>query len=196
MNSLTALPCDSDGNLLPPGVPPPPRPGPEPGDWAPFHSELQFQIADIFYRRAEISASNINEILEVWAQSFSDCDGHAPFKNHEEMHATIDASRLGDVPWQCMVTDIAEDVDDRTPWTQTRYEIWYRNPDSVVSNMLDNPDFDRQFDTRAYIELDADQNRRWSNVMSGNIAWRRSVSTMISPSLTIHLTIFPHRTTL
>jgi len=119
-----------------------------------------------------------------------------PFKNHEEMHATIDVSRLGDVPWQCMVTDIAEDVDDRTPWTQMRYKIWYCNPDSVVSNMLDNPDFDRQFDTCAYIELDADQNRRWSNVMSGNIAWRRSVSTMISPSLTIHLTIFPHRTTL
>jgi len=179
MTCLSALPCDLDGNFLPPGAPPPPQAGPEPGDWAPFESEVQFRLADIFYRCAEISASNIDNILEVWAQSVCDYDGHVPFKNHEDMHAKIDASRLGDVPWQCMVTSIPPGVDEHTTWMQTSYEVWYRNPDTVLSNMLDNPDFEKQFDMRAYVELDADGKRRWSNVMSRNIAWCRSVSTVI-----------------
>jgi len=184
MNCLLALPCDLEGNFLPPGTPPPPRARPEPGDWSPFKSEAQFEIADIFYRRAEISASNVDEILEVWERSLG--DDHAPFKNHEEMHATIDASKLGDVPWQCMVTGIPEDIDERTPWMQTSYEIWYHDPDAVISNMLDNLDFDKQFDLGAYIDLGADGKRQWSNIMSGNIAWHRSVSRLISLSFTVH----------
>jgi hypothetical protein len=76
-----------------------------------------------------------------------------------------------------MVTQVPEDIDQHTPsWIQTSYEVWYRDPDIVVSNMLGNPDFDGQFDMCPYIELDANGKRRWSNVMSGNIAWRRSVS--------------------
>jgi len=102
---------------------------------------------------------------------------------------------LGDVPWQCMVTSIPGDVDDHRPWMQTSYEIWYRNPEAVISNMLDNPDFDKQFDMRTYIELDADGKRRWSNVMSGNIAWCRSVSRTILLSLTIRVELH-HRMTL
>jgi len=79
-----------------------------------------------------------------------------------------------------MVTEVPEDVDQDTPsWMQTAYEVWYHDPEVVVSNMLSNPDFDGQFDMRPYIELDAHGKRRWSNVMSGNIAWRRSVSRTI-----------------
>jgi Plavaka transposase len=186
MNCLSALPCDLDGNVLLPGAPPPPRTRPEPGDWAPFDSEVQFRIADIFSRRVEISASNNDKILEVWGESICCYDDHPPFNNHEEMHTKIDVSKLGDVPWQCMVTNIPENVDESTPWMQTGYEIWYCNPEAVVSNMLDNPDFDGQFDTRVYIQLDEDKQCRWSNIMSGNIAWHRSVSRMILLSLTIH----------
>jgi hypothetical protein len=91
------------------------------------------------------------------------------------MYATIDSSVLGDVPWQCMVTEVP-DVDEHAPsWKRTSYEVWYRDPEIVVSNMLSNPDFDGQFDICPYVELDANGERRWSNVMSGNIAWRRSV---------------------
>jgi hypothetical protein len=97
-------------------------------------------------------------------------------KNHGELHTLIDSSTLGDVPWQCMVTN-NDSVDlEKLPWAQTTYEVWYRNPKIVVSNMLANPDFDGQFDLRPYIDLDKHQKRRWSNVMSGNVAWRHSVS--------------------
>jgi hypothetical protein len=97
-------------------------------------------------------------------------------KNHGELHTLINSSTLGNVPWQCMVTN-NDSVDlEKSPWAQTTYEVWYCNPEIVVSNMLANPDFDGQFDLRSYIDLDKHQKRRWSNVMSGNVAWRHSVT--------------------
>ena len=84
-----------------------------------------------------------------------------------------------------MVTQVPENVDQsRQSWMQTSYEVWYRDPEIVVSNMLSNPDFNGQFDLRPYIELDANGKRRWTNVMSGNIAWKRSVSGTILLSRT------------
>ncbi len=110
----------------------------------------------------------------------SEFDAPAPFDSHEHMHALIDSSTLGDVPWQCLVTTVPEGVDEGAPsWMQTPYEVWYRDPETVVSAMLGNPDFRGQFDLRPYIDLNANGTRRWSNVMSGNIAWRRSVSNYV-----------------
>ena len=185
LNLLSALPCDLHGNSLPPGAPPPARETRQPGDWAPFNSEAQFKLADLLYRRAQVSAPNIDTLLEIWAQSVHEFDTSAPFKGHEDIHTTIDSSMLGDVPWQCMVTQVPENADpSMQSWMQTSYEVWYRDPEIVVSNMLSNPEFDGQFDMRPYIELDANGKRRWTNVMSGNIAWKRSISGTILLSRT------------
>ena len=149
----------------------------------PFGSEVQFKVADLLYRRAELSASNIDLLLNLWAESLEDLDvSHgAPFENHKELYATIDSSTLGDIPWQCLVTGISDDIDEHSPnWMRTHYEVWYRDPGAVVSAMLSNPDFDGQFDLCPYIDLDAHGKRRWNNVMSGNMAWRRSVSILVS----------------
>jgi len=124
LNQPSALLCDLNGNSLLPGAPPPARETPQPGDWTPFDSEVQFQLADLIYRWAELSASNINALLEIWAQSVHDLDAFAPFKNHDDIYATIDSSVLGDVPWQCMVTEVPEDVDQRMQsWMQTSYKV-------------------------------------------------------------------------
>ena len=178
INPLSALPCDSDGNFLQPGVAPPPQEGQILGEWAPFNSEVQFKVADLLYCHTQVSASNIDMLLELWAQSVEDIGASAPFHNHEELYAVIDSLPLGDVPWQCMETQLPEDGDQDTPgWRHTTYEIWYQDPDIVISNMLNNPDFNGQFNMCPYIDLNTDGNRRWSNVMSANIAWWRCVST-------------------
>jgi hypothetical protein len=36
---------------------------------------------------------------------------------------------------------------------RSMYEVWYRNPDAVISAMLGNPDFEGQFDLRPYVDL-------------------------------------------
>ena len=115
----------------------------------PFSSKVLFKVADLLYRHAELSALNINTLLDLWAQSFEEFDGdqHAPFVNHEDLHTTIDSSTLGDVPWQCLVTGVSGDTDEHSlSWMQTHYEVWYCDPRAVVSAMLSNPDFEGQFD--------------------------------------------------
>lgn len=183
LNRQVALPCDQAGNFLPPDTPPLPRTTAQQGDWSPFSNEVQFELADLLYRRAELSATSVEDLLELWARSLSVSGTPAPFKSCREMHAFIDSSLLGDSPWQCLVSRHPDGTDEHAPeWKRTSYEVWYRNPDAVVSAMLDNPDFRGQFDLRPYIDLDEDGRRRWSNVMSGNIAWRHSVRPVIAIS--------------
>jgi hypothetical protein len=68
------------------------------GDWSPFNSEVQFNLADLLYRRAELSLSNIDNLLELWEKSMAGLGGSAPFWSYQEMHAIIDSSKLGDAP--------------------------------------------------------------------------------------------------
>ena len=44
-----------------------------------------------------------------------------------------------------------------------------------ATNMLDNPDFDREFDYAPYVEVDKSGQRRWNEPMLGNFAWRHVV---------------------
>jgi hypothetical protein len=176
---------------LPPGTPPSPRETPLQGDWTPFDSKAQFKIADLLYRRAEMSASNIDGLFDLWTESLEEHNDPrgAPFKNHDALYATIDSSTLGNIPWQCFVIEIPDDINEDSPiWMRTQYEIWYRDPEAVASSMLSNPDFNGQFDLCPYIDLDAHGKCRWNNVMSGNMAWRRSVSILVPfvPSICPH----------
>jgi hypothetical protein len=174
-----ALPCDANGDFLPPGAPPPPQETAQQGDWSPFDSEIQFKVADLLYRSVEMSAASLDTLFELWDMSMSCFDACGPFRSHQEMHDILDSSVLGDIPWQCVVTGIADSVTEHSPtWMQKRYEVWYRDPEAVISTMLANQDFNGQFDLCPYIDLDASGRRRWNNVMSGNIAWRRCVSAM------------------
>jgi hypothetical protein len=140
---------------LPPGVPPQPHEQALNGaNWAPFTDQVQFELTDIVYQHAQLSASNIDDILGLWAQSLSSSDVSAPFKNHNEMHATIISSVLGDVPWECLQNKLSND-EAAPSWMQTTYEVWYCNPDAVISMMLSNPEFEGQFDLHPHINLDA-----------------------------------------
>lgn len=152
------------------------------GDWSPFNSKVQFELVNLLYHHAELSTTNVEDLLKLWARSLSLSGTPAPFRSYQEMHMFIDSSMLGNFPWRCLVSS-PDGVDEHVPgWKQMSYEVWYHNPNAVVSTMLDNPDFDGQFNLCPYIDLDADGRLRWSNVISGNTAWRHCVSWVISIS--------------
>ena len=179
LKQSAALPCDANGAFLPPDTPPPPQGMAQQGDWTPFNSEIQFKVADLLYRSVEMSATSLNTLFELWDLSMSSFNSCGPFQSHQEMHDIIDSSVLRDIPWQCLVTGISDNVTEHSPtWIQARYEIWYRNPEAVVIAMLANQDFNGQFDLCPYIDLDANRRHWWNIVMSGNIAWHRCVSPM------------------
>ncbi|KAN0125682.1 hypothetical protein V8E52_000889 [Russula decolorans] len=172
---LNGLPCDANGNLLPPGTPPPPpQPLPE-TPWEPYANSVQFKTADFLYRRAEMSGGNIDELLDIWAESMMESGEDPPFKSHEHMYETIDATRHGDAPWNCLVVSYNGKASDACPsWQMDEWEVFYRNPDVVLRQMLENPDFKGQIDYAVYVGLDKTGKRYWSDFMLGNYAYQQS----------------------
>ncbi|KAF7299519.1 C2H2-type domain-containing protein [Mycena indigotica] len=148
---LTARPCDEDGVYLPEGAKPRPQCELAPDEWDPYETEVQFRLADFAFRKAQISGSNIDELMEIWALDKLKSDELAPFANADHLYETIDATTLGDAPWKCLVTDPVSTAASAPEWARRSYEIWYRDPEVVVKNLLDNPDFDGLFDYSAYV---------------------------------------------
>ncbi|KAN0081518.1 hypothetical protein V8E55_009142 [Tylopilus felleus] len=150
---LTALPCDEFGAPLPPDHPPHSRTPRAHDDWSPFSSQSQFLLADFLFEKS-------------------------PFQSASDLYATIDGIHSGGVPWECMKVSpsvVQADGRENLPaWKTMEYEVWYRNVDRVVVDMLDNPDFKDQFDTRPFISTDSKGQRRWTNFMSGHYAWHQS----------------------
>ena len=60
-----------------------------------------------------------------------------------------------------------------------KYEVWCHDPDTVIWNILDNPDFECHFDPVPYITRDCDGKRRWTDFMSGQFAWQQSVNGIV-----------------
>jgi hypothetical protein len=138
---------------------------------------VQFEIADFVFRKDEMSAPNIDTLMSIWGLDMAQFDHDSPFHSHQDMYNMIDSTKLGDAPWKCLKVRPSEPAD--TPgaqqWKMSEYELWYRDPEIVLRNMLDNPDFDGEFDYSPYVEVDVDDKRRWSDYMSGNFAWRQCI---------------------
>ncbi|KAF8915774.1 hypothetical protein CPB85DRAFT_1374970 [Mucidula mucida] len=154
---LTGDPCDKDGNPLPPDTPPPPPPPTPANAWAPFDDEIQFRVSEFLFRKVEMSQGDIDHLMELWDLSMQQHGGCAPFGDHDKMYAGIDDIPLGSAPWKCF-------------WKKQSYQIWYQDPDTVISNMLANPDFASEFNASPYVHIGPNGKRRWSEFMSGNFS--------------------------
>ncbi|KAJ3742783.1 hypothetical protein DFH05DRAFT_1495496 [Lentinula detonsa] len=175
--------CDQYGNTLPPGSPPAPSLQHE-NTWAPFADEVAFRLASLLFKKVEMSQPNINELLDLWCldiQRRFNGDS-APFGNHQELLETIDSIQDGSAPWKCLETQIDESfLPDAPEWQKTSYQVWYRDPDMVIANILKNPDFANEFDPAPYVHVGRDGKRRWSNMMSGNFAYRQATKIYDDP---------------
>lgn len=174
-----ATPCDADGlDLEDPTAPPPPRPTPSPNDYTPFTSRAEFQLAEFLYKKAEMSAGLVNELMEILASYFAAYDDDPPFEGHSDLLKTIDGITLGTVPWESFTGRYNGPLPTDGPipeWMTTDYEVHYRDIHELVRQMIANPDFKDEFDYTPYQEFE-NEKRRWSDFMSGNWAWRQAVS--------------------
>ncbi|THU77673.1 hypothetical protein K435DRAFT_824275 [Dendrothele bispora CBS 962.96] len=167
--------CDKDGRPIPLGKAPDPQPVPD-NPWSPFEGEVEFRVADLLYREVEMSQGKTDKLFDLWTLSLQKHGDIGPFANHEAMHEAIDSIHLGSAPWRCFQTVVEDNLPENAPeWKTTEYQVWYRDPDTVVTNMLDNPDFADGFDVCPYIELKrSDGTWKWSDVMSGNYCWQQA----------------------
>ena len=59
---------------------------------------------------------------------------------------------------------------------ENSHEIWYRDPRLLFKGMLENPEFHGFFDYALLRQYNANGDRQYENVMSGNWAWKQAVS--------------------
>ncbi|KAK7435979.1 hypothetical protein VKT23_019386 [Stygiomarasmius scandens] len=136
---LTGDKCDSLGDPLPANAPPDPREVPE-NPWEPFDGMIGFHAADLLYHKVEMSQSDTDFLLNLWNLSLAKHDDVGPFHDHEAIHEAIDSIKQGSAPWRCFVTVPDTGLPADTPeWKKTEYEVWYCDPETVIQNMLDNP---------------------------------------------------------
>lgn len=175
----TGAPCDQDGGFVPPNDPPPPyRPKPSIDDWTPYSSRAEFETAEFLYSHEQMSASNIDTLLNLWAATLAVHNDSPPFSNHTDLYSTIDASPLGDVAWEnfSLTYNGVTPADNVPSWMSSEYDVWFRDPLKLVQNLLSNPDFDNEFDYAPLQEYDLDGKHRFQNLMSGDWAWKQAVS--------------------
>ncbi|KAJ6615330.1 hypothetical protein B0H10DRAFT_1916032 [Mycena sp. CBHHK59/15] len=166
-------PCDRDGNFLPPNTPPPPRERPPPDDFTPYAQHADFDLADLLYRRVQMSAGAIDELMQNWAARPGAPD--PPFADHEDLYNTIDATEIGHVPWESFTVRYNRPIEpgDTTPWKTQEYIIHFRDPRQVLQQQLANPDFKSEMDF-APKQVFVDGQRQYEDFMSGNWAWKQA----------------------
>jgi len=171
-------PCDEHGNHLPADAPPQQarHAYADPNDWTPYRNRIDFETAQFLYCQEQMSAANINTLLDLWAATLLKHNEPPPFANAADMYETIDSTPLGDISWQSFSVTYDGDVPDSAPqWMSTEYEVWFRDPRLVVRNMLDNPDYKDGFDTTPIRVFDTGDHRQYQNFMSGDWAWNEAV---------------------
>jgi Plavaka transposase len=174
-------PCDKNGNYLPPGTPPPPFDAPPPTDWSPFKSRIHFETSEFIYTRNQMSATDIDTLLGLWADSLLEYDGVPLFNSHRELYKTIDEAKAGDVPWSSFKVKYEGPlpVEEPPSWMLTEYDVWYRDPHEVVKNMLANTDFDGEMDPAPFRHYNINGDREYQNFMSADWAWNQAVRALI-----------------
>ncbi|KAF7350320.1 hypothetical protein MVEN_01336500 [Mycena venus] len=173
---LNGRPCDEHGNFLPPGAPPPPSYHAPPDNWAPYVEQADFDLADLLYRRVQMSAADIDELMQNWVSRPGAAD--PPFANHRDLYSTIDATAIGHVPWQSFNVSWngVHNPDDNTPWKNQEYTVYFRDPLAVLKLQLANPDFKFEMDfAPKQVFGGEDRNlREYMDFMSGNWAWEQA----------------------
>jgi Plavaka transposase len=166
-------------------MPPPPRHSDKGSDdWTPYDNHLQFEVADFLYRRNQMSARHINFLLSLWAVSLVRAihDVEPPFSTATQLYDTIDSTPLGDVTWESFALQYNghRPVENTPSWMQAEYDVWFRDPRTLVHNLLSNPDFKSGFDYAPYQERTANGIHRFQDFMSGNWAWNQAVGLQCS----------------
>ena len=125
-----------------------------------------------------MSKGDINFILGLWGASLAIHGDVPPFLNARHMYKTIDSTPLGDVPWMSFTLqyDGARPTENVPSWMKSEYNVWFRDPCSLVHNILSNTDFETGFDYSPFQERTADGVHHFCDFMSANWAWKQAVS--------------------
>lgn len=181
INVAPALPCDRDGHFLDDGAPPPPHPARLQTDWSPFENRPAFQFAEFAFEKSHTSTQDLNEQLRLW-EAYNILKGNegTMYDSMKDVLSTIDDISLGDLPWSSFHVRYTGPIDEDSPsWKRHVYTVHTRDTLAVQANFLKNQDFAGAFDYRPFRAYTQGGSRQWSNLMSGQWAWKQAVSPLL-----------------
>lgn len=171
----SGTPCDAAGDAITSHVTTGNEPNAE-DPWMPYRSQLEFELAEFLFTTTRMPQVQIKRLLELWASSLAPHGGQPPFASVNDLLNTIDATAVGDSPWMSSKVRYNGILPDDPPsWMNEEFDVWYRDPLTVIKSILSNPDFAPDFDTTPYREYLGNV-RRWGDFMSGTWAWEEAVS--------------------
>ncbi|KIO04860.1 hypothetical protein M404DRAFT_25942 [Pisolithus tinctorius Marx 270] len=110
--NLTRQPCDSSGNPLPVGQLSLQTPSEkQPNDWSPYSSRLEFKLADFLFTCSQMSAANINKLLDLWNATLLGAGSQPVFKDSAKMYKTINRTILDVIRDMLSQPDFSRDMD-------------------------------------------------------------------------------------
>jgi hypothetical protein len=124
-----------------------------------------------------MSASNLDYLLQLWHASLLRHGDSAPFKDHQDLYSTIDATPIGGVLWESFnITYNGPAPEINAPaWMNQSFEVYFRDPHLLFVEMLGNPSFANNFDYMPYREFEVNGTRRYQHFMSGDWVWKQAV---------------------
>ncbi|KAJ7203848.1 hypothetical protein GGX14DRAFT_698923 [Mycena pura] len=171
-----ALPCRTDGTYLPPfaAAPPPPVDGIE--AWGPFESRAAFDFAQYHFVQLQTSEKNINTALDLWAASVLPFGATAPWQNAADLYAAIDEIQHGNAPWKTYSIRYTGPLPPglAPKWMTQEYDLCTRDTRQVLHQQLATSTFRDQIDLVPHRQFNHGGKRVWSNLMSGDWAWRQA----------------------
>lgn len=179
-------PCDENGFDLPRGYPPPPPPPPPvdengvPQLYYPYKNCEEFELAYFLFKRSQMPGSEIDELMQIWGKTLPP-GTDPPFADHGDLYKTIDATTLGDVPWQSFSVSYSGELPKNgniPPWMLAEYDVWYRDPKAVLEAQLNNPDFKDDIDYAPFQKYNTNGEREWKDFMSANWSYQQAVRTI------------------
>jgi hypothetical protein len=177
--SSPGLPCNRNGVTLPAGSPPDLNSqldGQAPGSWEPFESRTEFDFAHYHFVELQSSAAQIDKALDLWTASVLQYGDHAPWRNAKDLYDTIDAIQHGDMPWKVyQITYTGPRPPVAPKWMTETYELCTRDSRLVLQQQLATPEFKDKIDYSPYRQFAGNGQRVWSNLMSGDWAWKQAV---------------------
>ncbi|KIK80143.1 hypothetical protein PAXRUDRAFT_159437 [Paxillus rubicundulus Ve08.2h10] len=112
-------------------------------DWTPYSNWAQFETAKFLFTKNQMSASEIDDLLDIWAAMLLKHSNRPPFAHHHHLYKTIDSTSLSDVKWHNFSVSYTGDIPTTNPpaWMQQKYEVWFWDPRLVAHKILSNCSF-------------------------------------------------------
>ncbi|KAK0185032.1 hypothetical protein F5146DRAFT_1144731 [Armillaria mellea] len=158
--TVNKKPCDKDGCILPDRTSPPPFLHGPVDDYSPYDHHASFELADLLYHQTQMPAG-----------------GDSPFASTDDLYQTIDATAIGNMPWQSFTISYNGEMGVGEPpaWKTAQYEVFFHDPYVMLQNQLGNWDFANEMDFALKQVTNTKGKHCYQDFMSGNWAWKQAV---------------------